>query len=968
MSRLPFFIFFLSGSAALIFETLWFRLAGLNVGNSVWGAAVVLAGFMGGLGLGNWLVSRHGHLISKQIYFYVVLEVLIGTSGLALVMLLPELPKLLTPVFQLLLDQSWLLNSTRMVLIYSLLLVPSAAMGATLPIMVKAVCNIDKNFGAVLGKLYGWNTLGAVSGVLLCEFYLIEWLGIRNAGFVAVVFNLLAIALALRFQSSFDEHVQPLTAERRQDSARHSIPLNGFRILAATFLIGLVLLALEVVWFRFLLLTISGTSVIFALMLVIVLTGIGLGGLIASLLYKKQLEISCCARELAFAGGICTVLTYVCFDLVYFRYAQKTEPPLGIFVIYASFLMLPIAVISGMLFTTLGRSLERIIPVETRAVGLLTLSNTVGAMTGALLAGLVLLTTAGMERSFWLLAILFGLAALLIPVTGTPSLRSIKVYKYAAPVIFFISIIFFPFGLMQETHFQQVFKKWGASRVAAVKEGLVATNFYYVYEQFGKPKWYRLMTNGHSMSGTSWIASRYMKLFVFWPVALNPDMKNALLISYGVGTTAKALTDVASLKSIDIVDISRDVLEMSEVLYPDPDEHPLNDERVNVNIEDGRFYLQTTAKKYDLITGEPPPPKMNQVVNLYTQEYFQLIYDHLSEGGLTTYWLPVYQLRASDSRSIIKAFCNVFPDCSLWTGAGLEWMLAGSKNNKGPGSADKFSQQWYNPGTAKELKNLGIEEPALLGSMFLADSVTLKAFLAKDLPVTDNYPKRLSTKAVSMKENTAFFYSMMDIEAVQERFKQSTYIKQILPAAIYGKTLDYFDYQRMISDVFLTTGKQGVDFFRDLHKVLLESELETLPLWMLESNYQEQAIIKQLIAEGQQPAESSYLLAKQAISTRNYAAAIQHLDDYLQVIPESDYGYIYPLYLYLLCMDGRTDQIFKEADKIYSVIPYNDESADFYIWLKDVFGVDLSRPNQSDPDLAGKTETATEIVNKYREN
>ena len=56
--------------------------------------------------------------------------------------------------------------------------------------------------------------------------------------------------------------------------------------------------------------------------------------------------------------------------------------------------------------------MERIIPVETRAVGLLTLSNTVGAMTGALLAGLVLLTTAGMERSFWLLAILFGLAAL----------------------------------------------------------------------------------------------------------------------------------------------------------------------------------------------------------------------------------------------------------------------------------------------------------------------------------------------------------------------------------------------------------------------------------------------------------------------------------------------------------------------------------------------------------------------------
>ena len=57
-------IFFLSGASALIFEALWFRLAGLSLGNSVWSASLVLAAFMGGLALGNALVARyHDRLI-----------------------------------------------------------------------------------------------------------------------------------------------------------------------------------------------------------------------------------------------------------------------------------------------------------------------------------------------------------------------------------------------------------------------------------------------------------------------------------------------------------------------------------------------------------------------------------------------------------------------------------------------------------------------------------------------------------------------------------------------------------------------------------------------------------------------------------------------------------------------------------------------------------------------------------------
>jgi spermidine synthase len=173
------------------------------------------------------------------------------------------------------------------------------------------------------------------------------------------------------------------------------------------------------------------------------------------------------------------------------------------------------------------------------------------------------------------------------------------------------------------------------------------------------------------------------------PLALRSEARDALLISFGVGSTAKALTDSAGLRHIDVVDISREILEMSSIIYPDAG-NPLQDKRVDVHVEDGRFFLGTTARKYDLITSEPPPPKVSGVVNLYSREYFTAIREHLNPGGYTSYWLPVYQLEPLDTLAIISAFCAAFDDCSLWAGAGLEWMLLGSNGADGQVSAAAF--------------------------------------------------------------------------------------------------------------------------------------------------------------------------------------------------------------------------------------------------------------------------------------
>ena len=75
-------IFFLSGSSALVFETLWFRQAGLMLGNSVWASSLVMASFMAGLALGNAFAGKADR-VARPVLVYAALEGAIGLSGTA---------------------------------------------------------------------------------------------------------------------------------------------------------------------------------------------------------------------------------------------------------------------------------------------------------------------------------------------------------------------------------------------------------------------------------------------------------------------------------------------------------------------------------------------------------------------------------------------------------------------------------------------------------------------------------------------------------------------------------------------------------------------------------------------------------------------------------------------------------------------------------------------------------------------
>ena len=154
--------FFFSGAAGLIFQVVWFHRAGLVFGSSVWAVTIVLSSFMGGLAIGNALAGKWASRVSRPFVAYARLEALVAIAGLAVTFLLPHSTVVLRPLTRLVAESVWAVNLIRLVAAFAVLIVPATAMGATFPVMVGALSAGRERFGVVLGRLYGWNTLGAV--------------------------------------------------------------------------------------------------------------------------------------------------------------------------------------------------------------------------------------------------------------------------------------------------------------------------------------------------------------------------------------------------------------------------------------------------------------------------------------------------------------------------------------------------------------------------------------------------------------------------------------------------------------------------------------------------------------------------------------------------------------------------------------------------------------------------------------
>jgi predicted membrane-bound spermidine synthase len=913
-------LFFLSGASALLFETLWTYQATLALGSGYRAVTAVLSAFMCGLALGNLLSLRRS---VWTLATYAGLEWVILMTGLAALFLLPLLGRLLAPVFGAAGDRPGILLALRFLLSFLVLALPSTAMGMTLPALAQALGGEQGSFRAILGRLYGLNTLGAIGGALAAETLLLPALGVYGTGACAAALNGAAALGAWKLAAR-----PGMTPAPQAAAWDRKVPRSLTPAFVSVFLAGFVLLALEVIWTRFLALFVMNSSLAFVLMLATVLAGIALGGIAGSTAWIRRPF----AFLILFAAALALVGSYRGFSLC------NPTPGVPIWspgkILWVGFaLQFPVSFLSGVFFTAAGATFRDRIASSQASAGLLVLANTVGAALGAALAGFLLLPTLGIEKSFFAMAVVYGLAALLWAWADAGDRRWLLVGAGA----WLAGLAFFPFGHFRERHIPALTERWAPpanQKIAAVREGQMETIVYLELRDFDRLLYHRMLVNVFSMSGNPVAGDRYMKQFVYWPVALHPAPRRALLICYGVGSTARALTRTRELEQIDVVDLSPDVLSLSTVVYPDPSTNPLKDPRVTVHVEDGRFFLETRGETWDIITGEPPPPNVAGIAPLYSLEYFRLLRERLSEGGIATYWLPIQAVSEPAACSILKSWSEVFETCFLWRGARDQLMLVGIRGRPARVSEERFTAQWRDPAVLSDLTDLGFELPELLGTGFVGDAEYLRAITRDASPTEDAFPKRIAAPGP---ENKTLFESWYDRDASVGRFLRSRSIGEIWPPRLFERTLPYFEWEMSLTSLGSYPWRSRVPPFSEFHRLVTATPLRTLVAWALESDRDLCRAARQADPAVQSQPRPQAHLGAQALADRDYAGAAEH---YLRTVGvpgmrKTDLM----MCLYSLCMAGRKEEAERTLARVWDERLLALMTPDFWPWMAATFGL-----------------------------
>lgn len=124
----------------------------------------------------------------------------------------------------------------------------------------------------------------------------------------------------------------------------------------------------------------------------------------------------------------------------------------------------------------------------------------------------------------------------------------------------------------------------------------------------------------------------YHEMITHVPLAVNPDIKKVLVIGAGDGGTIRELTRYQSIERIDMVEIDKEVVDISKAFLPHTASQ-LSDERVTIYYEDGLKFVRRYENEYDLIIVDSTDP-FGPGEDLFTREFYGNCFHALSEKGI----------------------------------------------------------------------------------------------------------------------------------------------------------------------------------------------------------------------------------------------------------------------------------------------------------------------------------------------
>ena len=289
-------LFFFSGACGLVYQIVWVRMLTQVFGTTATAVGVVLAAFMSGLALGSWLLGKAADRNPNPLRFYAFLEIGIGLTALVTHLLLTRITPAYITLYEISGHSETMFAVARFVLAFGLVTIPTFLMGATLPVLAKFVVRRLATAGADLSTLYAINTVGAVTGVLACGFYLIGAYGIHLSVYLAVAGNL-GLGLIAWFASSqtntmpaIPEPPSRATIKPASSIAQAPSSKTYALVLFALFLSGLTSFAYEIYWTRSLVFLLGNSTYALTTMLTAFIAGIALGGYLVRLVVDRVVD------------------------------------------------------------------------------------------------------------------------------------------------------------------------------------------------------------------------------------------------------------------------------------------------------------------------------------------------------------------------------------------------------------------------------------------------------------------------------------------------------------------------------------------------------------------------------------------------------------------------------------------------------------------------------------------------------
>ena len=741
------FCFFLSGVAGLIYQSAWSQEFALVFGTSELAIATVLAAYMGGLAFGAWLAAKFALKIRHPIWGYALLELGIAISALTI----PQAVEWASH-FQVVFlgsDSLGSIQSSGMVLYdlaasFVILMIPTAMMGATLPLLARHVVRSDKQIGPRIGQLYTVNTIGAAVGALAAAYWFLPHWGLGITLWFAVGSNVLVFLAAAQLARRF-----PFSESAILEQKPAKALLGSSRILWFIALSGAVSFTLEILWTRLLAQVLGGTVYAFGIMLTTFLTGIALGSWVASRLATHPRR-SLCWFGLAQAGvGIFTLAAFLVADqLPQWVASMGTgfDALLWSGSLLCSVTLLPAAICSGATFPLAVRIYARNAEDSAQASARVFAWNTLGAIFGAVLAGFWVIPRLNFNGTVSsVICLSWGLSLLSLLWFRESGHRTENLEaKRAAPYILRFAMIALCVGMV-EISLNPLPQPWSLLRASALDQNPYPAKVAYfavgrsanvMVTEHGHD--WRLSTNGLPESLILAPESSVRKLSVArWlsllPLVARPDAENLLVVGFGAGVTVQDLPP--QIRKVDVVELEPEVLRANQAFRHLRGQDPLADPRVNVHFNDARSALLLTQQNYDAIISQPSHPWTSAASHLFTREFFQLVADRLGEDGVFVQWIGLQFVDEALLKILLATLQSVFPEVELYApGQHQAVLFLASKQS--------LMQQDRLPETLKKARQawaaIGVHRPEDILIARILDSVGTKQ-IAESSPVSTDH-------------------------------------------------------------------------------------------------------------------------------------------------------------------------------------------------------------------------------------